>query len=290
MSATDTFLTHRPPIVCAIDENYIRPLSALMTSLAQAHPGRSDRPEMIVLHQGLTKQTQLKLLRHANLLGLEIELRQVPPPDIRFPVSGWVSDAVYLRLSIIDALPDVPTVLYMDADTIVCGDLNPLLDTDIDGATLAAVRDQQNPLIGHGIALPGWDGLGLPKGREYFNSGVMLLNLPECRRTGLFETAREFLVDHPDSVKFWDQDALNWAANDHWTRLDRRWNTLALSPLASQDGFVHYAEDVIPLRTLLDDETTAAVLHFAGPDKPWNDDYPAGPIRDRYQALLAGGR
>jgi hypothetical protein len=43
----------------------------------------------------------------------------------------------------------------------------------------------------------------------------------------------------------------------------------------------------MPLADLLADEYAAAVLHFAGPVKPWTADYPAVPLRDLYRRYLA---
>ena len=40
-------------------------------------------------------------------------------------------------------------------------------------------------------------------------------------------------------------------------------------------------------KRLVAEEDTAAVLHFAGPVKPWQDDYPPGPARDRYRRFRA---
>jgi UDP-D-galactose:(glucosyl)LPS alpha-1,3-D-galactosyltransferase len=216
-----------------------------------------------------------------------MELRAVPAGAAGYPVSGWVSDAVYLRLTIGEVIVDEPVVLYLDADTIVLDDLRPLLRHPMAGMPVAAVRDPQNPIIGRGIALPGWSQLGIAEGREYFNSGVMLLDLAECRRRGIFERSHRFLLEHPDMVTLWDQDALNWALEDQWLRLGRRWNTFALSPLVQRGGYVHDdAEPFMPLEQLLADEPAAAVLHFAGPDKPWKPDYPPGPICQTYQHFL----
>lgn len=275
-----------PPIVCAVDDGYALPLRALMESIAAAHRRCLEGLRLIVLHHRLAAVGQDLLLRHADALGLPIQLRAVPAPNHLYPVSGWVSDAVYLRLSIGEVLPDERAALYIDADTVVLGDLRPLLSTDLGGAPLGAVRDPQNPLLGRGIALPGWRTLGLPEEREYFNSGVMLLDLGQCHRRDLFGRASRFLVEHPDCMRFWDQDALNWAAADSWARLARCWNTFALSPLAAQPGFIHYAEPVMPLETLLADEATAVVMHFAGPDKPWAESYPSGPVRDAYRRFM----
>jgi lipopolysaccharide biosynthesis glycosyltransferase len=274
-----------PPVTCCIDDRYVRPLTVLMESAA-AVPGNAGL-RLLVIHDNLAGQARRRLRRHGDRLGIEVSLRPAAR-QVTGPVSGWVSGAVYLRLAIGDTAGDQGTVLYLDADILVRGDLRPLLATRLDGMPLAAVRDPQNPVIGAGIALPAWASLGLPAGREYFNSGVMLLDLPECERRGLFGAARRFLAEHSDKVTLWDQDALNIAADDRWTRLDRRWNTFGLSALAARPGYRHDdAEPYSPLALLLGDEPAAAILHFAGPDKPWRDDYPPGWLKHAYQQPLS---
>lgn len=273
------------PIVCGVDDHYTPALCVLIESLAAAHPTCIADLQLIVLQHQLSSSGCDRIRFHADRLGLSLQLRAVPGRGRRYPVSGWASDAVYLRLSIPDMVEE-STVLYLDVDILVLSDLRPLLSRTMCGAPVAAVQDPQNPLLGQGIAMPGWRELGLPGEREYFNSGVMLLDLDECRRRGIFERAHQFLSDHPGSVRFWDQDALNWAVGDDWLRLERCWNSFAMSPLAARAEFVHYAERVIPLARLLRDEQTAIVLHFAGPDKPWTEDYPEGRIRDLYRRYL----
>ncbi|SDI48504.1 Lipopolysaccharide biosynthesis protein, LPS:glycosyltransferase [Sinosporangium album] len=271
-----------PPIVCCVDDGYVRPLSVLLQSLAMVTPD----VRLLVMHEGLSAHSRKVLQRHGHRLGLDLELLQVRTSPSG-PVSGWVSKAVYLRLQIGEAVSQHEKVLYVDADTLALRDLRPLLLTPLNGAALGAVRDPQNPVIGTGIALPGWAELGLPRGRDYFNSGVMLLDLPACERQGLFTKARRFLAEHPDDVLLWDQDALNVAAEDRWLRLDRKWNTFGISALAIQPGYRHDdAEPYSPLATLLADEPSAAILHFAGPAKPWNDDYPLCPLRITYRKML----
>ena len=69
-------------------------------------------------------------------------------------------------------LPD--KVLYLDADTVVNGDLSELYNTDLSGYEYGAVLDYYGKYF---------------MGYHYINAGVMLLNLPEIRKTGLFEKA-----------------------------------------------------------------------------------------------------
>ncbi|MGR7000730.1 glycosyltransferase family 8 protein [Yinghuangia aomiensis] len=184
----------------------------------------------MVVPQNLSGASMRRLKRHADRLGLDAEFRHVDAAAAG-PIFGWVTGAVYLRLTLGEVLADVPRALYLDVDTLVLGDLRPLLQYDLDGALFGAVRDAQNPVVGAGIALPGWAGLdGVQNGRDYFNSGVLLLDLDGCRRAGLFDAARDFLTKHPDEVRLWDQDALNVAAADRWRRLDRAAGTPSRCP------------------------------------------------------------
>jgi lipopolysaccharide biosynthesis glycosyltransferase len=275
------------PIVCCVDDGYVRPLSVLLESLAAVPENAGLR--LLVLHANLSGQSEMLLRWHGERLGLDIGLCRVEATTTAAtgPVSGWVSNAVYLRLAIGDTVGHHERVLYLDADTLVMGDLRPLLLTPLNGALLGAVRDPQNPVIGEGMALRARAELGLPYGRDYFNSGVMLLDLPECGRRSLFTEARRFLSEHPDKVVLWDQDALNVAAADRWMRLDRTWNTFGISALAAQPDYRHDdAEPYSPLTMLLADEPNAAILHFAGPLKPWRDGYPPGWLRDTYRRHL----
>ncbi len=78
----------------------------------------------------------------------------------------------FLRL-FADRLPEIPDkILYLDTDTLINGDLAPLYHTDITGYELAAVLDYYGKWF---------------MGYHYINSGVMLLNMPEIRKTGLFQ-------------------------------------------------------------------------------------------------------
>jgi UDP-D-galactose:(glucosyl)LPS alpha-1,3-D-galactosyltransferase len=278
-----TALAASTALVCGIDDGYARALRAVIRSIGAAHGPATSQLRLIVLGQGLAPANKAAISAEATAANLPVSVRPAPTPDPDYPVSDWVSSAVYTRLSIPEVIDDEERVLYLDADTLVLGDLRPLLELRLDGHCLAAALDPQNPLTGRGIAMPGWCELGIDYGRPYFNSGVMLIDLPAAQRAGLFTTARRFLAEHPDKVRFWDQDALNYAADGRWLRLEPCWNTFALSPLASRPGFVHHAEADVPLAGLLADEQTAAILHYAGPDKPWQPSYPPGRLRELYR-------
>lgn len=274
------------PIVCCVDDGFVQPLCVLMQSLTTAQPDATADIKLIIIHQGLHHTSRRSIHSNADRLGLSVEFRRVPPPDSRYPEFRTGSDATYTRLAIPDVIRDHRVVLYMDVDIILLQDICPLLRLPLDGAPFAAVPDPTKPVLRLGRAMPGWQDMGLQGDREYFNNGVMLIDLVECRRQELFTKVSRFLIDRPDNLKYWDQDAMNWVATEDWLRLERKWNTLALSPLVQLGGYVHRGEPLLPLSQLLAEEETAAVLHFAGPRKPWMPDYPDSPLRDRYLRLL----
>lgn len=275
-----------PPIVFAVDDGFVEPLAVALRSLGETHRGCVSELDVYVLHAGLTEANADRLRRQAGAVGLAPQLVRVDVPPGRYPVTGRATEATYLRLSIPEVLVH-DRVLYLDADILVTGDLRPLLRTTLRGRPLGAVRDPQNPIVRHGIGLPGWRELGVPGDREYFNSGVLLLDLPACRRHGVFERCVEFLTRPGRHVRFWDQDALNWAADDAWKRLDRRWNTFPMSAILRLPGDQYNAEHVLPVAELIADEPRARILHFAGTGKPWRGALPDGEANRRYAAVHA---
>ena len=273
-----------PPIVFGVDDRFCEPLLVVLCSIAETHPDCLDDLAVHVLHTDLSAGNQTRLLQQADAFGLALRTTEVRVAPGRYPLTGRATEAMYLRLEIARYV-DADRALYLDADTLVTGDLRPLLRKPMGGRPIGAVRDPQNPIIGHGIGLPGWAELGLPPEREYFNSGVLLLDLAECRRCGLFERCAAFLAEHPRHLKFWDQDALNYAADDHWLRLERRWNTFPMSAILRLPGDQYRAEHIFPVARLIADEPGAHILHFAGVGKPWLGRLPDGDINQRYAAV-----
>lgn len=276
-----------PPIVCAIDSRFVMSACVLMESLAGSQHQHLDRLRLVVMFEDLDPGDVDRLEFHARRLGLRLELRRTAGVNSDFPVSSRITQATYLRLQIGDVFPDERRVLYLDADMVVRKDITPLLTRPPDGLPLAAVVDPTDVMLQYADAMPGWRDLGLPGDREYFNAGLLLLDLDACARDRLFDRAYEFLEKHPECVRYHDQDALNWAADDKWTRLEPEWNAFTMSTIVPRPDFVHHAEPVLPLQDLLDLEPNAAILHYSGRNKPWQSTCPDGASTRLYRRYMA---
>lgn len=102
----------------------------------------------------------------------------------------YCSPYTLLRL-LADLLPLPDKLLYLDADVMACKDIGLLFDQDVNGIEYAAARDHYGKFLIH---------------PNYINAGVLLFNMAQCRKTGIFEKARELI--RVKKLVFADQSAL----------------------------------------------------------------------------------
>lgn len=123
----------------------------------------------------------------------------------------------YYRIFLADILPDVDRIIYLDADTLLTGDLTELWRTDLEGNFLAACLDERAYMKKVFSVLN-------PRRREYFNSGVLVFDLCLFRKYKTINDFLDFLVDTADLYELGDQDALNLYFLDAVKLLDSSWN------------------------------------------------------------------
>lgn len=111
-----------------------------------------------------------------------------------------------------DQVPTLPDkLLYLDTDVICRRNCQPFYHQDIQGIEVAGVLDHYGRWFFH----QNWEHF------DYLNSGVLLLNLKEIRRTGLFARSRELCRTREMFMP--DQSAINSLAA-HKRLMPRRYN------------------------------------------------------------------
>lgn len=123
----------------------------------------------------------------------------------------------YYRIFLADILPDVNRIIYLDVDVLAIGDLTELWHTNLEGNFLAACLDEQ------AFTKSGTNVLQ-PRRREYFNSGVLVLDLFLFRKYNIISEFFDYLIDTTDLYNLGDQDALNLYFLDAVKLLDSSWN------------------------------------------------------------------
>jgi len=245
-------------VACAADDGYMPHCAAMLHSLLEHHPDA----RVHFLHgpeapAGIDALADMVTRRGGALTG-----HAIPPALVEgLPRLRNIPPLMWYRIHLPDLLPDNDRILYLDADMLVVDDLTPLWRTGLDGYYLAAVSNVLEPYAHDWPAQ-----LGLARPADYFNSGLLLLNLDALRRDDMPRRLAAYGRDTSRRLKWPDQDALNALLAEGRLALHPRWNcqnSLFYYPWAREA----FGGDVV-------DEAVRdpAILHFEGGGivKPWH--------------------
>ena len=140
--------------------------------------------------------------------------------------------------------------MYLDVDTIVNKDISQFYNESFDGKLVIASHDMG--IFDGSLDYDKVKSINIDP-NEYFNSGVLLMNLQEMRKEGL--TSKR-LLSILNMYKLPDQDILNIAfkAKVKWTD-EKKYNFYTMQSYKLGRGYAWAKEN-------------AYILHFAG-RKPW---------------------
>ena len=292
------FSSKDPVLLCAADENYVRPLTVMLHSAAQ-QLGDGRELNVFLFDGGIESESLAGI--HESMCGLPVNLRILRPslePVQDLMTSHHITHAAYLRLMAARLLPDsIDKVIYLDSDVLVVDDLTELWEVPIEDNYCLAVTDISCPFVdAQEVRDPevqrckpylnalnpvgNWKELGLEGSANYFNSGVMVLNLELWRQDNIEEKLFRCLRENESHVWCWDQYALNVVFAGRWGKLPLRWNQGAhvfeypcseLAPFAPED-----------FEAMRD---RPAIVHFTTEFKPW-DFVPFHPLRSKFYDQL----
>lgn len=256
-------------IAFTIDKPYIQHVGVLLCSLFEHNPKNLF---IIYLVIDFSENHELKKLKKfIATFSQELKVINVQKEKVSgFKLSHHATSAVYYRLLLPELLDyKIEKILYLDADMIIKNDLLSLWNIDLKSYPLAAVKE---PLFNRHAQL------GLIEGTPYFNSGVMLMNLPVWREMKVSELAMHFIRDYPERISFWDQDGLNAVLQGDWLELDFKWN--------QQSQMYQASCEIIESSQMLEDALAdPAIIHFSSKFKPWQY-WCDHPLKDEYYKYL----
>ncbi|MGV8956001.1 MAG: glycosyltransferase family 8 protein [Cypionkella sp.] len=190
----------------------------------------------------------------------------------RLPADERISFAAYLRIMAPDLLSaDYRRMLYLDADVFYQrGDLNRLLDLDLGGRAVGAVRDMVQ-LRKPDRVPEDFRPFNLPFGK-YFNSGVLLIDVAAWTAQQVTKNALDFAANNALKLMAHDQTALNVTLRDNWAELSLVWN-------------YEYSHQTMYFMAFFD----VCFVHFIGRRKPFNGSYGGFPRRftEEYRRFFA---
>lgn len=258
-------------LLFAIDDHYVDQLATVLWSIKlNSQPQPID--VYVIFDQDF--RSQELLAQACQLLGMTFHPVPVKASDFAdAPVTDRYPKTIYYRLLAHEYLPqDLDRILYLDADVLCINDLTPLYETDLTGklyassihTNLTGTTDVINKIRLQNFAADG-----------YYNSGVLLMNLPairqEVHRADIFKYIQDHLLILPD------QDVLNAlygteikAVPDELYNLDAR-NLLIYETIS----FGEWTLDWVIQHTV--------IVHYDGRNKPWLPEVNSGRLTALYK-------
>ena len=249
-------------ILTSINKEYISHMGAMFTSVLE----NSSNIENIclgIIHSELVDDEQKEINNFfKEKYEVSIDFYKVDENEFSdLPIiAEHLQIETYFRLAIPKIVSEeINKVIYLDSDMIIRNDISNLWNTDVENCIVGAVITNLND---GNMYL--YKGLGLNNSSDYFNAGVLLINLKEWRRREFNKEINNFIEKNQGSIIYADQDALNGAINGSWKRIDERWNMT--NNLLDIDLEFQYQLS----RTLKEITENPYIVHFTGRSKPWH--------------------
>lgn len=153
----------------------------------------------------------------------------------------YYSKTTYFRLFIPNLYPQYTKALYLDSDIVVLEDVADLYNTNMENDLVAAAPDDVIQTI-EVFQEYAEKVVGVADYRNYFNAGVLLMNLDELRK---FDFQEKFIYSL-DKIKFsvaQDQDYLNRLCKGRVKIVDSNWNRMPIAREKENQGdikLIHY--------------------------------------------------
>lgn len=259
-------------IAVASNNLFIPYCATFLKSLAE-HTDEKKNYDILLLSQDISDKN-VKRLKTMLKTWENISLRVIDPGVLidryTFFVRGHFSKETYYRLVLPELLPQYDKILYLDSDMIAQEDVADLYEENVDGYLLAACLDADTAGLYNGYQKDKKkytdQVLKLKEPYKYFQAGVLLLNLAEFRKAYTTKQILDFAVS--EEWQLLDQDILNKLCEGQVKYIDMRWNVMVDYAGIRISKIIALAPRKLN-QMYLDARNNPAIIHYAGPQKPW---------------------
>ena len=263
-------------ICLASDDNYFCHLALTISSLLDNASNEKFFYDIVILDNGISLKNK-KILLNFNNRAQNVSIRIIKTSEYlkgyKLSSRDHINLSTYIRFVIFDFLKNYEKVLYLDCDLVINHDVSVLFDINLNGKSIAAVRDttmctwntnKNFKRLSHASYLK--NDLKLNNVYDYFNAGVVLFDVNEILKNNitvksLFELAvsREW--------KWLDQDILNYLFKDKVYYLEGAWNLLSTNVIK---------DEIAPQTTMPEEiyksfkkaSNSPFIIHYAGQKQP----------------------
>lgn len=254
------------PIVFICDSGYVIPTATAISSLLKFKKEETIYDITIVavnMSDIDIKKFSLIKKKNVTINIIYIEKNLFQNLHSKEITNYGVSTTALIKFLLPVLMNNYDKILYLDGDIIVKRDLSKLYTEKLDNLYAGVIRDIPQVLYKKQV-------FGIKYGKNYFNSGVMLLNVEQMRKDNITEK----LIDTKKVLdsKLMDQDIFNEVFGENVKQLSIEYNTLYVNLIRSKGK---YTIDEINkcyntnYKNLEDIRRSSSIIHFCSKDKPW---------------------
>lgn len=240
-------------ILISINEKYVDIAETMLFSLKR----NTKEPIVVYLLKHSLPQDQITRFKQylEHECGITLSVIEVDSAFFdTFPMGSYFSIEMYFRILAQFLLPEsLERILWLDSDIIILKDIGAFYHQSFNGMKYVVCSDNNTDSQFLTTEIQK-ERFGLPEEHEYFNSGVMLMNLPLLRQETNTETILRKCLELKDKLLYPDQDILNALYFGQVKYADRKiYNNRP------------WGRAKIPKEEL----AQTAIFHYAGQNKPW---------------------
>lgn len=259
--------TETANIIYASNDGYAGHLAASLYSLLDNNRNIPFM-DIYVLSVGMNRDYQERLASVAEKFGRRLHVLEMGDLKERFhfdiDTRGFDISAM-ARLFAPEVMPErVGRALYLDCDTIVCGSIRPLYETDL-GANLVGMV--MEPTVYKEMK----DSIGMGPGDPYYNSGVLLMDLEGWRKEDVLGQMLAFYKSRQGRLFACDQDTINGTLRGRIFTLPVKYNYFTnyryfrYSTLVSLcAAYGETGEEAYRMAA-----RAPVIVHYPGDERPW---------------------
>ncbi|AOA57465.1 glycosyltransferase family 8 protein [Acinetobacter larvae] len=254
-------------IAFAIDKNYLKPCGILIFSILKNNP--HIKFDFHIFTNYFDSFGFDELLKQYSNFRIHVYIVNTSYFD-NLQTTGHFTTAIYYRLSIAHILKSkVDQYLYLDSDILCFGKMDDLLQIEIKDHVLAAVEDIY-------VRKDYIQDLGLRSDSQYFNSGVLFINIEKWLDFEVLEKFKQHI--NLRAYKYPDQDVLNMILENKIVFMNEKFNYFTDHNI--QPVFKHFVSTPKPWSICVSQNEDYLQYYYAS---PWRD-CPLNPPRDAKEA------
>lgn len=261
-------------ICLSTDDNYIQHTATVVASILY-NANTAHTYHFYILSTQLSEANKTKFNALKKIRSCKIDYpvldEKLLSPFKKVKMHPHLTLATFNRLLIPLLFPNIDKMIYIDSDLVVLSDISDLNDIDIENYYFAGVKDANSKALvkKHGYS----------EKYEYINAGVIIINCKALRKNDYFN--KMLMQIGKIEAKTGDQDFINYCFHKKIKLISYKWNMYHKFHFESYGG-----KQPLEDRDYADAVQNPKIVHFVGPDKPWNPGS-CHPYKEEYIKYLA---